>query len=108
MPAPPHSTFRSTFEPATNLRMIEKPATHTAYAVRRENPNDPLRRERRAKAYWMEVGSARIDTASNEHHVFLDRLPLGGFTGHIYLSPIGTKPPELETQPERPTGEDSR
>ena len=85
--------------------MIEKPATHTAYALRRENPAEPLRRERRVKGYWIEIGSARIESAGNEHHIFLDRLPIGGFTGHVYLCPVGVKPPDPEGEPDRPLGE---
>lgn len=88
--------------------MTEKPATHTAYALRRENPAEPLRRERRDKGYWIEIGNARIESAGNEHHIFLDRLPIGGFTGHVYLCLVGVKPPDPEAQPERPTGEDGR
>jgi hypothetical protein len=85
--------------------MTEKPATHTAYALQRENPADPFRRGRRVKGYWIEIGSAWIDGASNEQHVFLNRLPTGGFTGHVYLCPVGVKPPDPEAQTERPLGE---
>jgi hypothetical protein len=88
--------------------MAEKPATHTAYAVRRESPAEPLRRERRAKGYLIEIGNAHIDSAGDEHHVFLDRLPIGGFNGHIYLWPIGVEPPNPEHQPERPFEEEAR
>ena len=85
--------------------MTEKPATHTAYALGRENPDDPLKRAGRVKGYWIEVGIAWIESAGNEHRVFLNRLPTGGFTGHVYLCPVGVKPPEPEAQPERPLGE---
>ena len=87
--------------------MPEKPATHTAYALRRENPADALKRERRVKGYWIEVGNARIESAGRAHQVFLDRIPIGGFTGHIYLYPVGETPPEPEAQPDRPSGEDA-
>jgi hypothetical protein len=82
--------------------MTEKPPTHTAYALRRENPAEPLKRERRVKGYWIEIGNARIETDGDVHHIFLDRMPIGGFTGHVYLSPVGTNPPDPEAQPERP------
>lgn len=85
--------------------MTEKPPTHTAYALRRENPAEPLKRERRVKGYWIEIGHACIESDEDLHHLFLDRLPLGGFTGHVYLSPVGVKPPEPEPEPERPSGE---
>ena len=68
--------------------------THAAYALRRES---------RLKSRWIEIGHARIENSgTNIHHVLLDRLPIGGFTGKIYLSPIGEKPPDPEPQPERP------
>jgi hypothetical protein len=34
--------------------------------------------------------------------VFLDRLPIGGFTGYVYLAPVGTQPPVIEPTPQRP------
>jgi len=90
------------------VQMTDKPATHTAYALRRENPAEPLRRERSVKGHWIEIGNARIESSGSEHHVFLDRLPIGGFTGHVYLCPVGLKPPEPEAQPGRPgAGEDA-
>ena len=70
--------------------------THAAYALRRES---------RAKSRYIEVGHARIEKTGDVHHVFLDRLPIGGFAGHVYLSPIGVKPPDPEAEPERPSGE---
>ena len=87
--------------------MTEKPPTHTAFALRRESPTEPLKRERRVKGYWIEIGTARIETAGEVHHVFLDRMPIGGFTGHVYLSPLGVKPPDPESQPERPIGDNA-
>jgi len=76
--------------------MTEKPSTHTAYALRRES---------RLRSRWIEIGHARIyRDGNNVHHVYLDRLPIGGFSGHVHLSPVGVKPPEPEPQPERPEG----
>jgi len=74
-----------------------QPPTHSAYALRKES---------RHRSRYVEIGHASIkSTPSGIHHVFLDRLPIGGgFTGHITLSPIGAKPPDPEPQPERPTG----
>jgi hypothetical protein len=74
--------------------MPEKQPTHAAFALRRES---------RAQSRWIEIGHARIETNADLHQVFLDRLPIGGFTGHIYLSPIGVRPPEPDAQPERPS-----
>ena len=73
--------------------MVEKPPTHAAYALRRES---------RLRSRYIEIGHARIERTGDIHHVFLDRLPIGGFTGHLFLSPIGVKPPDPEPQPERP------
>jgi hypothetical protein len=79
----------------TNAMTDKQPPTHGAYALRRES---------RLRSRWIEIGYARIEGASNGvHHVFLDRLPVGGFTGHVTLSPIGKKPPDPEPQPERPS-----
>jgi hypothetical protein len=72
----------------------KKPLTHIAYARKRET---------RTAFRWIEIGTARVESDTESgHHVYVDRLPIGGFTGHIYLSPIGVKPDELETQPHPP------
>jgi hypothetical protein len=72
----------------------KRPPTHGAYALRRES---------RLRSRWIEIGHASVAPGGTTvHHVFLDRLPIGGFTGHIYLSPTGVKPPDPEPQPERP------
>jgi hypothetical protein len=52
-------------------------------------------------SHLMEVGSARID-GEGKVHVFLDRMPVGGFNGYIYVSPIGVKPPSPKQEPKRP------
>jgi hypothetical protein len=36
-------------------------------------------------------------------NVFLDRTPVGGFSGHIHLAAIGAQPPVVEPEPQRPT-----
>ena len=72
----------------------KQPPTHNAYALRRES---------RHRSRYIEIGHASIKgTPDGVHHIFLDRLPIGGFTGHITLSPIGVKLPDPEPQPERP------
>ena len=75
--------------------MVEKKSfTHTAYAKKRET---------RTAFRWLEVGMARVDCAAGGgHHIYVDRLPVGGFTGHIFLSPVGERPPEHEVVPQRP------
>ncbi len=67
-----------------------KAPTHTAFALKREG-----------KKYgrWLDIGSARQES-TGVIHLFLDRLPIGGFNGYAYLAPIGEQPPQSE--PERP------
>jgi hypothetical protein len=74
----------------------KKPNTHTAYAFRRQG-----------KKYGrlLEVGCGRIDHDRNIVHVFMDRQPIGGYTGYVMLTPHGVKPEPPTPQPERP-GED--
>lgn len=64
--------------------------THTAFALKREG-----------KKYgrWLEIGAARQED-TGVIHLFLDRTPIGGFNGYVYLAPIGTQPPQPE--PQRP------
>jgi hypothetical protein len=67
--------------------------THTAYAFKREG---------RKSGRWLEIGIARAETNDRGLvRVFLDRLPIGGFTGGVLLTPFGTEPPE-PTGPQRP------
>ena len=76
-------------------------ATHTAFV---------LKRETRTTGRWLEIGTAHIqsDGLTGGHHVYLDRLPIGGFGGHILLQPVGVKPPDPEPEPPpgRPSGGD--
>ena len=67
--------------------------THTAWAIKREGKK--MRR-------LLEIGSGRIDKETNRVHVFMDRLPIGGFTGYVLLSPIGELPSVPEPLPRRP------
>jgi hypothetical protein len=55
-----------------------------------------------ARSRYIEIGHAHIEKDGEIHHVFLDRLPIGGFTGHIYISPANVKPPDPQPEPERP------
>jgi len=76
-------------------RMAEtKPPTHTAYT---------LKRETRVRSRYIEIGHAHVATEpGNVHHVFIDRLPVGGWTGHVFLSPVNVQPPDPQPEPERP------
>ena len=79
----------------------KKAPTHTAYALKRES---------RSVFRWLEIGMAHIDTAGQEsQHVHLDRLPVGGFSGHVILLPIGETPPDpVPQRPEDATEGDIR
>jgi hypothetical protein len=66
------------------------PPTHMALAYRREG---------RRFGRWLEVGMARTET-DGAIRVFLDRLPIGGFTGYLHLSPIGASPPPEPAPPD--------
>lgn len=67
--------------------------THTAYGFRREG---------RKSGRWLEIGYARADSTTGNIKVFLDRLPIGGFTGGVLLTPAGQEPPPAEAAPQRP------
>ncbi len=75
----------------------KKVPTHTAYT---------LRRETRTVSRYIEVGAARTDQHGDIHHVYLDRLPVGGFTGKFCVSPVNAKPP-APPGPQRP-GKDGK
>jgi hypothetical protein len=62
----------------------EKPRTHTAWAIQQQR----VRRLVFTRA--LEVGEGRID--ADGAHLFLDRLPLGGFSGYVKLLPKGVEP----------------
>ena len=98
-PIPRRSTgkgFPLIRERATALPMADKKApTHIAYTLKRES---------RTLSRYIEIGAARIDKHGDIHNVYLDRLPVGGFTGQITLSPVNSKPP-APPEPQRP-GED--
>ena len=88
-----------------------KALTHNAYA---------LKRETRVSGRWLDIGGARFkfDVARLPDHlkhliphlpellkalqgyVFLDRTPIGGFNGEVYLAPAGVKPED--PKPQRP------
>ncbi|MBV9152699.1 MAG: hypothetical protein JO204_13075 [Alphaproteobacteria bacterium] len=71
----------------------EKPRTHTAWAIQQQ------RARRFAYMRALEIGQGRIDAEGV--HIFLDRMPLGGFSGYIKLLPNGVKP-AMAAIPQRP------
>jgi hypothetical protein len=58
------------------------PATHTAFALQRMG---------KKFTRLLEIGTARKDP-DDTMHVFLDRLPIGGFSGYVRLVPYGAEP----------------
>jgi hypothetical protein len=73
-----------------------KTRTHTAFTMQRMG---------KKLGRWLEIGSGRIDPEGV--HVFLDRLPVGGFTGYVRLTPNDEPPPLPEPQrPVAPAAED--
>jgi hypothetical protein len=72
----------------------DKPRTHTAWAIQQQ------RVKRLVYTRVLEVGEGRID--ENGAHLFLDRLPLGGFSGYVKLLPKGVAPSPPPPTPSRP------
>jgi hypothetical protein len=85
---------------ADNSNNSAKTPTHIAYTAKREGRRLKLLR-------WLEVGVARLEK-DGVMVLHLDRLPVGGFTGVVYLAPVGAPPPSSDPQPQRPgeTGDD--
>jgi hypothetical protein len=71
------------------------PLTHTAFAFKREG-------RRFNSGRWIEVGVGRLDPERNAAFVYLDRLPIGGFSGALQLVPLGETPHPPEPKPARP------
>ena len=65
-----------------------KEPTHTAFALKRANKRQFIS---------VEIGKGRQE-ANGAFHAYLDRLPIGGFSGYVQFVPIGKEPPE----PQRP------
>lgn len=77
-----------------------------------------FKRETRVSGKWLDIGKARVEfdiAKFPEHlrpliplipqllrlmrcHVFLDRTPIGGFSGHVFLNPVGEEPPVPRSQ----------
>jgi hypothetical protein len=62
----------------------DKKPTHIAYALRRQG--------RRAR--WLEIGVASMHGDGQGFDVLLDRMPVGGFSGHVLVRSAVAKPPE--------------
>jgi hypothetical protein len=72
------------------------PFTHTAFIFKREG-------KRPDQGRWLECGVARLET-DGKVNCYLDRLPVGGFSGKIHMVKIGDTPQIAELKPQRPAG----
>ena len=70
----------------------DKKPTHTAFALKREGRRQQHRR-------WLEIGIG-WQREDGSFQGFLDRTPLGGWTGFVHFEPSGRGAPPLP--PERP------
>jgi hypothetical protein len=61
----------------------KKPHTHTAWAYKRIG-------KKHGRVY--DCGTGRIDRDRDIAHVYMDRTPIGGWTGYVVLLPHGTAP----------------
>jgi hypothetical protein len=73
-----------------------KAPTHTAYSRQRIS---------KTRSIWLEIGKGRLDE-NGGFHGLLNRMPIGGFSGHVYFAPIGNTPSEDEPQRPDDAGED--
>ena len=72
-----------------------KKPTHTAFALKREGKKQQFPK-------WLEIGIG-WQREDGSFQGFLDRTPLGGWTGFVHFEPTGREPPPLP--PERPGGQ---
>lgn len=61
--------------------------THRAYAAKREGHH----------ARWLEIGTAIVHADGKGFDVYLDRLPVGGFNGHVVVRANDARLDELVT-----------
>jgi hypothetical protein len=73
-----------------------KAPTHIAYSRQRVG---------KTSFVWLEIGKGRLDN-DGVFHSFLNRMPIGGWSGYVYFAPIGIPPPEEEPQRPDDSGED--
>src|ERR1017187_7959072 len=89
--------FTRISNPAKAVYMPDSKApTHVAFA---------MKRLRKTRFIWLEIGRGSLDS-NGVFHGFLDRMPIGGFTGDVYFAPIGSQPPLPD--PERPPNVSNR
>lgn len=66
----------------------DRAPTHTCYALKREG---------KRMSRWLDIGKARLENDTKIIHVSIDRTPVGGFNGYVYLSPIRREAPGTGT-----------
>jgi hypothetical protein len=75
--------------------MVEKKiSTHRAYASKREGHI----------FRWVEIGVASVHSDGKGFEVYLDRLPVGGFDGHVLVRANDARPEDMES-PSMPSSE---
>ena len=72
-----------------------QPPDRTAYVFKQEG-------KRPRQGRWLECGIGRLEN-DGSINIFLDRVPVRGFSGIVHCPPIGGEPPLHEAQ--RPGGE---
>ena len=77
-----------------------KALTHTAYTVKWEG-----RRRKGARGRWLEIGKGRIEK-NGAVQVYLDRTPVGGFSGYVFLAPPGEYPVQPSAEHDHADGAD--
>jgi hypothetical protein len=69
----------------------DKESKYGAYALRRQGK----------MARWLEIGDASMHSDGKGCDVYVDRLPVGGFSGHILVRAKDAPPPEALTAADR-------
>lgn len=72
-----------------------KPPARTAYVFKQEG-------KRPRQGRWLECGIGRLET-DGSINIYLDRVPVRGFSGIVHCPPVDGEPPE--TEPQRPGDE---
>jgi hypothetical protein len=75
-----------------------KPPLRPVYIFKREG-------KRPNQGRWLECGGGRIE-ADGSVQFFLDRIPVGGWSGHVMLPNEAGKLPETIDRPTRPGAND--
>jgi hypothetical protein len=80
--------------PLTNRR---PPLTDDAWVLK----TDAIRKGRRI-GRWIAAGEGRHNPDGSTD-VYLHSLPIGGFDGHVQLTPKGRRPVDIMSEPQRPS-----